>query len=696
MARESAPLGTILNPTAVAIVGASDDPGRTGGRVVHNVINCGFRGRILPVNPHHESIFGLTCYPSIKDVPGPPPELAFVSIRAADLAAALAECASAGVRCCVATAVGFAEMGEAGTRLQEEIREIAQRTGMRLIGPNCLGLVTSRCQLNLTSGWTLNEAPAVGNIGLISQSGSMLKYLYHRAADLGSGISSGISIGNQVDLELSDFIEEMVEDQSTSVICGYVEGLRDAERFLHAADACLNAGKPLLILKVGRTTSGASIARSHTASLATANAVFKAMARSHGIILADDPDTMIATAIALERGYPQSGGVAILSGSGGGLATTLDRAVKAGLWVPVLEESLRLEIEQQVALPSDLAVADIGRRDRSGPPVQVGEIARMMASDPNVSAVIFAVTVMPYIVERTLEAAIAVRDAGKQFIPTLLPGSVADDVAVALRDAGFPSFGHIDEAIRFASAWTSLSKRAGMPAAGNRLDVSADISARLASLPAGRLTEAEAKQVLRWSGVTVNRGEVAGSAEGAVEVAERLGYPVAVKLVSRKFVHKSEVGGVKLNLGDAPAVRTACEQIRAAVNVSDTPRYFVQEMVDAETELIVGITRDDQFGPVVTVGFGGVFTELVGDVCLAPAPLSEATALSMLRQLKMWPLLAGARGLPQQPVSEIAAVISRLSWLAVDLGDRLVEFEINPLMCSAAGTFAVDARGTLA
>jgi acyl-CoA synthetase (NDP forming) len=685
-----------LNPTAIAIVGASDDAARNGGRVVYNVINCGFRGRILPVNPRHESVFGLTCYPSIKDVPGPPPEVAFVSIRAADLTSALVDCASAGVKCCVIPAVGFAEMGEAGARLQEEIRDLAQRTGMRLIGPNCLGLVTSRCKLNLTSGWTLNEAPAVGNIGLISQSGSMLKYLYHRAADFGSGITSGISIGNQVDLGVSDFIEEMVEDPSTTVICGYVEGLRDAKRFLRAADACLKAGKPLLILKAGRTTIGASITRSHTASMATPSAVFEAMARNHGIILADDPDAMIATAIALDRGrYPQAEGVAILSGSGGGLASTLDRATEAGLSIPVLEETLRLEIGQHVALPSDLAAVDIGRRERSGPPVQVGEIARMMASDPNVGAVIFAVTVMPYMVERTVEAAIAVRDAGKQFIPTLLPGSVADDVGVALRDAGFPSFAHIDEAIRFASTWASLTKRGGMPPTGNPPAMSCDTAARLASLPMGGLTEAEAKEVLRWSGIAVNRGSVAESAEEAVAVAEELGYPVAVKLISREFVHKSDVGGVKLNLPDAVAVRTACKQIETAVRLTNSPQYLIQEMVESGTELLVGITRDHQFGPVVTVGFGGVFTELVKDVCLAPAPVSEDTALSMLHRLKTWPFLAGSRGLPQQSVSELASVISRLSWLAVNLGGRLIEFEINPLICNTAGAFAVDARGTL-
>jgi acyl-CoA synthetase (NDP forming) len=689
-------LGAILNPTAVAVIGASDTPAKAGGRVVYNLINCGFEGRILPVNPARTTVLGLTCYPSIGDVPGPPPELAFIALPNEKLPAALAECAAAGVLGCVANAVGFAEIDEAGARRQEELSRIVRSTGVRFIGPNCLGLITSRCRLNLTSGWTVSEPPAIGSIGLISQSGSMMVYLYHRAADLGSGISSGISIGNQADLELADFIEEMTGDASTRVICAYVEGVKDAERFLRAADRCRAAGKPLLIVKAGQTATGASITRSHTAAMTTSADVFDAVCREHGVILADDPDAMIAMAAVLEGGaVPRPGGIAVLSGSGGGLAIAIDRVVEAGLTVPVLPADRWSRLNEHVLMPSDLAAVDIGRRNRGGRNAPVAEIAGILADDPQVGAVIFCVTVMPYIAERTLEAGQAIRSAGKQFLPTLLPGSAATDVRAALLAAGFPYFEHVDDAIRFARLWTAPSRAAdGRPA--TRPGPISQIPAALADLPVGPLSEAAAKEVLAWYGIPVNRGQLAASPDEAVAVAESLGFPVAVKLASRAIVHKSDAGGVKLALPDAAAVRGACKEIAAAIaSVEASPAYLVQDMAGPGTELIAGVTRDEQFGAVVTVGFGGIFAELVRDVAVAPAPVTPQRALEMLQGLRTWPLLAGARASRPGDAGAAAAAIARLSWLGADLAERLVEFEINPLIALETGAVAVDARASL-
>lgn len=690
-------LAAIMNPAAVAVIGASDTPAKAGGRVVYNLVSCGFQGRILPVNPTRTSTLGLPCFPSISEVPGPAPELAFVALPGNKLAQALTECAEAGVKCCVANAVGFAERGEDGARKQEELREILRGTGLRLIGPNCLGLVTSRCSLNLTSGWTLSEPPAIGHVGLISQSGSMMMYLYHRAADLGSGISSAISIGNQADLEISDFIEAMAVDPATRVVCAYVEGLKDPRRFMRAAGICLAAGKPLLVLKAGRTPSGASITRSHTASLTATVEVFEAVCREHGIILADDPDSMIRAAVEMaSNNLPLADGIAVLSGSGGGIAIALDRAGEAGLTVPTLAPQVRDGLSEHVLLPSALAAVDLGNRTGGGRDVPVGEIAGILASDPQVAGVLFCVTVMPHIVERTLEAATAVRAAGRQFMPTMFPGAAGDPVRDALRRAGFRCFEHIDDAIRFAAAWTSVLNRPTPNRVGKRPELSPDIAARLASLPAGPLNEPATKEVLRWYGVVTNRGELAKSADEAVRAAGRLGYPVAVKLASDHVVHKSDAGGVKLDLADAAAVRVACAEISVAVRALEpAPCFYVQEMVVGGVELIAGITRDEQFGAVLTVGFGGVLTELVRDVQVAVAPVTEAAALEMMKRLRMWPLLAGTRGSQPRDLSAVASALSRLSWLAVDLGDRLLELEVNPLVSLESGVVAVDARSTL-
>ena len=687
----------MLNPTSVGVIGASDTPTKAGGRVVYNLIHCGFEGQIVPVNPARTTVLGLDCFPSIAEAPGPAPEVAFIALPNEKLPGALAECAKAGVKCCVANAVGFAEIDEDGIRKEDELRQIVRRTGVRVIGPNCLGLITSRRRLNLTSGWTLSEPPAIGSIGIISQSGSMMVYLYHRAADMGSGISSGISIGNQVDLELSDFIEEMAEDPATRVICAYVEGVRDAERFKRAADMCRDAGKPLLIVKAGRTVTGASITRSHTASMTTPADVFNAVCRDHGVILTDDPDAMIAMAIVMERGaVPRRGGVAVLSGSGGGLATAMDRVSEAGLVVPPLSADSWSRLNEHVLMPSDLAAVDLGRRHGGGRNAPVGEIAGLLAGDPQVAAVMFCVTVMPYIVERTLEAGEAIRSAGKQFIPTMLPGSAADEVRTALSSARFPYFEHVDDAVRFALAWTTAPEHAATGPSAERPDAVPQASARLSDIPAGALTEAEAKEVLTWYDVTVNRGQLATSADEAVTVAESLGFPVAVKLASRSVVHKSDAGGVKLGLQNAESVRAACKEIAAGIDAVAAPhQYLVQEMVGPGTELIVGVTRDEQFGAVVTVGFGGIFAELIKDVSVSPAPVTPARALEMLRGLRMWPLLSGARGSAPRDVDAVAVAIARLSWLGVDLGERLIEFEINPLIAVESGAIAVDARASL-
>jgi acyl-CoA synthetase (NDP forming) len=687
----------MLNPTSVGVIGASDTPTKAGGRVVYNLINCGFEGQIVPVNPARTTVLGLDCFPSIAEAPGPAPEVAFIALPNEKLPGALAECAKAGVKCCVANAVGFAEIDEDGIRKEDELRQIVRRTGVRVIGPNCLGLITSRCRLNLTSGWTLSEPPAIGSIGIISQSGSMMVYLYHRAADMGSGISSGISIGNQVDLELSDFIEEMAKDPATRVICAYVEGVKDAERFERAADMCRDAGKPLLIVKAGRTVTGASITRSHTASMTTPADVFDAVCRDHGVILTDDPDAMIAMAAVMERGaVPRRGGIAVLSGSGGGLATAMDRLSEAGLVVPALSADSWSRLNEHVLMPSDLAAVDLGRRHGGGRNAPVGEIASLLAGDPQVAAVIFGVTVMPYIVERTLEAGEAIRSAGKQFIPTMLPGSAADEVRTALSAARFPYFEHVDDAVRFALAWTTVPEHAATRQSTERPDAVPQASARLSDIPAGPLTEGEAKEVLTWYDVTVNRGQLATSADEAVSVAESLGFPVAVKLASRSVVHKSDAGGVKLGLQNAESVRAACKEIAAGVDAgAASHHYLVQEMVGPGTELIVGVTRDEQFGAVVTVGFGGIFAELIKDVSVSPAPITPARALEMLRGLRMWPLLSGARGSAPRDVDAVAVTIARLSWLGVDLDERLIEFEINPLIAVESGAIAVDARASL-
>ncbi len=684
----------ILEPQSVAILGASESRGKFGGRILFNMIRHGYAGRLVPINRGRSELRGLPAFPDISAVPVAP-QVAIVALPGAELVASLRAAALAGVGACVVISTGFAEAGEEGAAMQAEIAAIARASGMRILGPNCMGLIVPHHRMPLCSSVVLDtDRLPTGQIGMISQSGALMVSVFDRANTDGIGFRHCVSLGNQVDLEICDFLEFMVDDPGTKAICLYVEGLRDGARFRRAAEAARAAGKPVIMVKTGRTEAGVKSAQSHTASLAGSFAVFEAVCRDAGVIQARDPDDMVRAANLLIRNpTPRAArGVGIVSTSGGGAGIACDRVSEMGLELAVLSPETRASLGELLLPPQADNPIDMGGRRPELSDDITGEAARRLLADPAVGYGLVVLTSMPFFAERTRQLGEVALASGKPMFLALTPGQAADGPRAALRELGLPWFDRFEDALRameIVATHDRLLAEISAPAA--RPPGLPDAPA----LPAGAATETEVKQALAAYGIATAREVLAATPEAAARAAQLLGFPVVLKAVSRRIAHKSDVGAVALNLPDAAAVLTAANDM--ARKLGDLVEGFsVQEMVAGEAEIVLGARRDPQFGTVVLVGFGGVLVELLGDFALAPAPVSPARARAMLESLRLAPLLHGARGRPALAVEALCDAISRFSFVAADLGERLVDIEANPLLVSAERAVAVDGRAMLA
>ena len=699
MSTKAAPrltIGQILEPKTVAVFGASDDLGKWGGRIMHYLTLHGYSGTVIPINPRREIVRGHKCYPRITDAP--PVDVAIIAVPASAVTQTLRECETAGVGCCVIITAGFTEAGAAGAAMQTEIEAIAARSGMRLVGPNCLGLINYRTGMALTSARVLDvDKVHVGEIGLVSQSGALMLSVYNRAHDQGIGFSQIISVGNQADLEICDFFEHMISSADTRVICLHIEGLRDGPRFLDLLRKARHAGKPVIVLKTGRSEEGGRAAQSHTASLAGSFAVFEAASRDAGAILVDDPDVMVLLADFLQRyGVGEKTGLGILSPSGGMNGIVLDRMADAGLTLAPFADGTLAAVGQYILPGQSHNPVDLGaRRSDVGEAVSIAEpIAKAVGADGNVGVILVPLTTIPNYEASVTGIADGLLAAGKPALFAITPGSVATGVRKIIREKGIPYCDRIDDAMRLLKAYAdacALEVGAERPAVVPYAGV---------ALPKGYLSEPAAKGLLAGAGVRVTREARVATVEEAKAAADRIGYPVVLKGVSSKIVHKSDAGIVKLGLADATAVAAAFADVDAKLRAADpgAEGCVVAESVRAELELIVGVKLDPQFGPSVLVGAGGVLVELLHDVQVALAPVTPDKARQMLRRLRVWPLLEGYRGRPALDVEAVVDTIVKVSELAASLGDKLVELDINPLMVrrEGEGAVAVDARAVIA
>ena len=689
-------IARILDPRRVAVFGASDDRGKWGGRIMHYLALHGFTGEIVPLNPRRDIVQGRKCYARIADAP--PIDVAVIAVPAAAVPQTIRECADAGVGCCVIITAGFAEAGSEGVAAQEEIARISAATGMRLVGPNCLGLINLRNGMALTSARVLDVEKIIpGHIGLLSQSGALMLSVYNRAHDQGIGFSQLVSVGNQADLDICDFFEHMIDDPGTQVICLHVEGLRDGHRLLDLLERARVAKKPVVILKTGRSAEGEAAARSHTASLAGAYPVFAAACRDAGAVLVDDPDVMVLLAdFILRNGARRGDGIGVISSSGGMNGIVVDRFADHGLRLARFSETTR-EALTPVMLPEhrDNPV-DMGTRLQD-----VGEIGAIaapivaaLAGDPDVDLIMIPLTTTPHYEASVSALAAALKTCGKPVLFVVTPGSVAAGVRGIIRESGLAYCDRLDDGLRLLQAY--LDYKPDRP----RRPAPAPLRAGIPNPRSGYLSEPEAKALLADVGVRVTRERRVRSAAEAGEAADTIGYPVVLKGVSKTVVHKSDAGLVRLDLRNRRVVETAFMEVLSTLKRLDpaAEECLVAEMVSGGLELILGAKHDPQFGPVVIVGAGGVLVELIKDVELTLAPLSADTAKAMLERSRVWPLLQGFRGQPPRDIDAVVDAIVKIGQLAAALEGRLLELDINPVLVLKAGKGAVaaDARAVIA
>ncbi|MES2363477.1 MAG: acetate--CoA ligase family protein [Pseudomonadota bacterium] len=690
----------ILHPQSVAIVGASESEEKWGGRLLRYMLKHRHEGALYPINAKSSQLLGIPAYASLQDCPGPV-DLAILLVPQGNVLAAIEDCVAKKIGCALCITAGFAETGPAGRALEEQIVATARAGGVRLIGPNCMGLMNAHHNLCATTGVVvggIDRLPA-GGIGLASQSGALMGAMLSRGIDVGAGFSSMISVGNQADLDLNDFFEYLIDDPATDVACLYMEAVKDAARFTALLERAARAGKPVCIAKSGRSEAGARAAASHTASLAGAWPAFEATCRRWGVYMFETIYDLLHGAQVLQRGKrATSRGIAVFSGSGGGGALLADALEAEQLELPRLSPQTQAALAPVLPathreLPLDFGM--LNHMTPADPEVAGGSVGialdRSMQDDA-VGAGILLLTTQPQQL-RVAEAAVSAGNrSGKPLLFIQGAGNHGEQAREFLRTAGYGYLDSPHDALKVVSALSSRSEPE--PAAGATPGVTFP-----EGLAAGFVTEPDARRLIEAAGIPTTRWHFAKTADAAVSAAQKLGGAVAIKAVSASIIHKSDVGAVKLGIEGDDQVRAACEAIAAAARAAGVPAldgWLVTEMWKADTELILGIQHDPDFGPMVMVGAGGVLVELLKDVQLAPAPLSHATARAMLDALKSRVLLTGFRGRPPANLDAIADALVRLGALAVASKGRLLELDINPLFVAGDRIVAADARATLA
>ena len=694
-------LEEFFSPRSVAVVGASREEGKVGHDVVKNLIEYGYAGRIYPVNPKADKILGLTCYPSVTAAPGEV-DLAVLVVPARFTEAVVRECGEKGVRALVIITAGFKESGLEGAHLERRILTLAQEHGMRIIGPNCLGLINTHHKLNASFAAGM---PACGNIAFLSQSGAFGTAILDWAIGEQIGFSKFVSVGNKADVDEVSLLEAIGEDQDSSVILGYIESVNNGPEFVRVARA-VTRKKPVVIMKSGGTAAGARAASSHTGALAGSEDAFVAALRQSGVIRATRVEELFDCALAFGFQGPMQGpNVAIVTNAGGpGIIATdaIERSsLKMAEFARETIDALREKLPPTSNLYNPVDVIGDARADRYEAAL-TGVIA-----DPSVHGVIVIVTPQAMTeVEATAETIVRHAAASAKPVlgcfmggPRVTPGI---RTLMARRVPNYPFPERAVEAMQATYAYTTALSRPSEDPPRLETDTDAIRGVIESARSAGRLNlgEQEAREVVSACGLRVPESRLATNLEEAVDEAEALGYPLVMKVSSPDILHKSDMGGVKVGLADAADVLHAYRGIRDNVKRrmprADVHGVLVQQMITGGKEVILGMNRDPQFGPLIMFGLGGIYVEVLKDVSFRLAPLTQTDADQMIREIKSFALLRGVRGEPPADLAAIADALLRLSQLAVDFPE-IVEMDINPLIAfpKGKGAVALDARLTL-
>jgi acetyl coenzyme A synthetase (ADP forming)-like protein len=688
-------------PNAVAVVGASRDPGSIGHRTMRAVVEGGFRGPIFPVNPKADAILGHTAYPSVCELPQQV-DLAVIAVPRAAVLGVVVDCAARGVRAVVVITAGFAEVHGDGPALQQALLEKVRGHGMRLIGPNCLGLLNADPAVSLNASFS-PVFPPPGRVAMSSQSGALGLAVLDAAARLRLGFSTFVSVGNKADVSGNDLLQYWEDDPNTGVILLYLESFGNPRRFARVARR-VSGKKPIVAIKGGRGTSGARAAGSHTAALAAKDVAVEALFRQTGVIRADTLEEMFDLAAALgAQPLPAGKRVGIVTNAGGPGILCADACEAAGLVIPEFSEEMRARLG---FLPAAASVGNPVDMIASASPDEYARTVEAVLTSADVDALIVIYIPVglgdPAAYSAAIHRGVAdARSRGGAGKPVL--GCWMSDPALV--PAGSPAVEHVpnyafpEAPARVLGKIAAYARWREQPA-GDLPDF-ADIDLAvakhicreaLAAHGPGWLSARATLDLLRAMKLPA-AGGVAADEEEAVRLAERVGFPVALKLASRTLTHKTEVGGVRLNLADAAAVRQAFADIRgAAARAGGTmDGALVQPMLKGGTEVVVGMTLDPAFGPLIAFGLGGVLIEVLHDVCFRLAPLTTRDADEMLTSIRGYKLLQGYRGQPAADVEALKIVLLRVSRLAEEVPE-IAELDLNPVFAREMGCAIADAR----
>jgi len=695
-------LESFFNPKSVAIVGASRQKSKVGYEILANMMGAGYKGEIYPVNPQADTIEGLKCYPDLESIKKVP-ELVIIVVPAKIVPAIMQQCAKIGTRAVIIITAGFKEVGKEGRELEEQISQTARQAGIRVIGPNCLGVIVPANKLNASFG---GDLPAAGSIAYLSQSGALLAAIFDIANASGIGFSKLISIGNKADVGELDVIKYLSNDKDTKVIAGYLESITDGNAFVSQAEQISHI-KPILLIKSGGTQAGAKAASSHTGSLAGSETAYESAFERAGIIRCDSIKQQFDYAQAFaNQPLPAGPRVAVITNAGGPGIMAADSIEQKGLTFAKLNDEtvrkLESELPQAANLYNPIDVLGDALADRYEFALSV------VLDDPNVDIVLVLLT--PQAMTEAAATAEVIVNISRQkplkpiFTCFLGAKKVAEGVRI-LREGKIPQYDATDSGVAAIKGmvnyvrWRSRPKRVVKLFPVNRRKVEGIIE-RHQRQKINDIGETESKEILEAYGFVTPRGSIATSAEQAANIAKQLGFPVVLKIWSSDILHKSDVGGVRIGLENEQEVKDAFDLMmyripkkRPEANILGV---LVQEMCKSGKEVILGMNRDPHFGPLMMFGMGGIMVEVLKDVSFYLAPLTAEEAKQMLINTKTYQILKGVRGEEGVDIEAIAEGLQRLSQLVTEF-PQIQEMDINPYVVGPEGTtaIAVDARISL-
>ncbi|MBE0534459.1 MAG: acetate--CoA ligase family protein [Phycisphaerae bacterium] len=691
-------LESFFNPASVAIVGASRRPGKVGREILVNIVRGGYPGKIFPINPGVDSIDGLKCYPDLTSI-GEVPELVLIIVPAETVADVMRQCARIGSKSVVIITAGFKEVGAAGSQLEQEVLRIAHGAGIRVIGPNCLGIIDTVHKLNASFA---GDLPGTGAIGYVSQSGALLAAILDMANAVGIGFSTLVSIGNKADMDELDIMQYLADCPETKVIAGYLENISDGNQFVREAEIISHA-KPVLLMKSGATGAGARAASSHTGSLAGSETAYECVFERAGIIRCNSIKTQFDFAQAFAtQPLPEGDSVVVITNAGGPGIMAADAIESQGLTFAKLSEetvqklAAKLPAAANVNNPVDVLGDALAERY---------ELAlEIVMADKNVSAILVLLTPQAMTeVAATAEAIVKeAKNHNKPVFACFLGAEKVEPGLKVLRRGQIPQYDSPESAVAAIKAmsdyhrWRHRPKRVVKLYPVNRRKVE-NIVERHLRLGIREIGEVESKEIIEAYGFVTPKGSIATTAEQAANIARQLGFPVVLKIWSPDIIHKSDVGGVRVGLKSAQEVMDAFDlmmfRVPKKMPEADILGVLVQEMCTEGKEVILGMHRDPHFGPMMMFGMGGIMVEVLKDVAFYLAPLTAVEAKQMLVNTRTYKMLTGVRGQAGVDIDAIAEALQRLSQLVTEF-PQILEMDINPFMVGPEGTtpIAVDAR----